>query len=47
MANGRGRLVHSDGDIYEGDWKDDKAHGIGTYYHADGSKYEGKWKDDL
>jgi len=27
MANGKGRLIHADGDIYEGEWKDDKAHG--------------------
>ena len=24
MANGQGRLIHADGDIYEGDWKNDK-----------------------
>ncbi len=29
MANGKGRLIHADGDVYEGDWKDDKAHGDG------------------
>ena len=39
MANGKGRLIHADGDLYEGDWKDDKAHGIGVYLHLDGAKY--------
>jgi hypothetical protein len=24
-ANGRGRLIHADGDVYEGEWKDDKS----------------------
>lgn len=24
MANGKGRLIHADGDCYEGDWKDDR-----------------------
>ena len=24
-ANLKGRLIHSDGDAYEGEWKDDKA----------------------
>lgn len=24
---GKGRLIHSDGDVYEGDWSNDKAHG--------------------
>lgn len=27
MACGKGRLIHSDGDIYEGEWRNDKAHG--------------------
>jgi hypothetical protein len=29
MANGKGRLIHADGDVYEGDWRDDRAHGQG------------------
>jgi hypothetical protein len=37
MANGRGRLIHADGDVYEVFWKDDKAHGKGMYYHTDGA----------
>lgn len=46
MANGKGRLIHSDGDVYVGDWKDDKAHGEGTYTHLEGAKYTGAWNDD-
>ena len=46
MKNGKGRLIHADGDVYEGEWKDDKAHGIGCYNHTDGSKYEGEWYED-
>ena len=45
-ANGKGRLIHADGDIYDGYWKDDKAHGEGIYSHLDGAKYEGEWKED-
>ena len=41
MANGYGRLIHSDGDVYEGEWNNDKAEGNGTYYHSDGAKYIG------
>lgn len=26
-ANGKGRIIHADGDYYEGDWVDDKSHG--------------------
>ena len=39
-------LYHADGDIYEGDWIDDKANGTGTYTHANGAKYVGAWCDD-
>lgn len=46
MANGRGRLIHADGDVYEGEWKDDKAHGKGFYNHTDGARYEGEWYED-
>lgn len=27
VASGKGRLIHSDGDVYEGEWLADKAHG--------------------
>lgn len=43
MANGKGRLIHADGDCYEGDWKNDRAHGQGEYIHTDGAKYQGEW----
>ena len=46
MANGKGRLIHSDGDVYEGEWLNDKAHGKGTYIHMDGAKYTGAWRED-
>lgn len=39
MANGKGRLIHSDGDIYIGNWKEDMAHFYGVYINQDGSKY--------
>ena len=29
MANGRGRLIHADGDVYEGQWKNDLFNGKG------------------
>lgn len=46
MANGRGRLIHADGDVYEGMWVNDKACGQGTYTHLDGAQYVGEWQDD-
>ena len=47
MANGFGRYIHADGDMYEGNWVDDKANGKGMYFHLDGARYEGEWVDDL
>lgn len=46
MAEGHGRLIHSDGDMYIGEWHEDKAHGTGKYYHCNGATYEGQWKED-
>ena len=46
MANGKDRLIHSDGDMYEGDWVDDTANGKGSYIHRDGARYEGEWVND-
>ncbi len=46
MAYGRGRLIHADGDVYEGEWLNDKAHGKGVYIHRDGASYTGEWYED-
>ena len=35
------RLIHADGDVYQGDYADDKADGWGQYMYLDGSTYEG------
>lgn len=46
MANGVGRLIHADGDVYEGEWLNDKAHGKGIYLHLEGATYSGDWVED-
>lgn len=46
MANGQGRLIHADGDVFEGQWLNDKAHGKGVYIHRDGASYTGEWYED-
>ena len=46
-ACGQGKFWHVDGDIFEGQWHDDKANGYGVYIHQNGARYEGEWKDDL
>lgn len=43
----KGVFTHVDGDLYEGQWVNDKANGFGTYKHTNGAQYNGEWKDDL
>ena len=47
MINLFSRIIHADGDRYEGEWKDGKYHGKGEYFHADGAQYNGDWVEDL
>ena len=46
MRHGRGKQYWTDGSIYEGYWKNDKANGMGRLIHADGDIYEGSWEND-
>jgi hypothetical protein len=46
VRHGYGIQVWSDGSMYQGFWKADKANGNGRLIHADGDIYEGDWKDD-
>lgn len=46
MASGRGRFILADGDMYEGNWVNDKAHGDGSYFYAEGAVYQGGWIED-
>ena len=46
MVHGKGKFYHADGDIFEGEWKNDKITGYGVYYHTNGAKYEGEWLND-
>lgn len=43
---GTGTYSFSNGDRYEGEWRNTKRHGWGTYFFANGVRYEGEWKDD-
>ena len=43
QREGRGTLVHADGDMYEGQWLAGKKHGQGKYTFATGDVYEGEW----
>ena len=39
-------MTHSDGDVYQGQWKDGKSNGKGTLIDDAGSIYIGDWEDD-
>ena len=45
---GYGKLLGSNSDMYDGEWKDSKPHGTGnlTCKRA-GSKYEGEWMEGM
>jgi len=36
----------ANGDVYEGQWKNDKIHGFGVFIRSNGDKYSGEWYDD-
>lgn len=39
-------MLHSNGNAYDGDWKNNMANGYGIFYDFDGSRYEGEWLQD-
>ena len=39
-------MTHANGDMYEGQWRDDKAHGNGVFVDANNAMYTGEWVDD-
>lgn len=41
-----GILRHSNGDVYEGKFRDFKKNGEGTYTYSNGTIFKGIWKDD-
>lgn len=46
--NGLGQTLFPNGDVYVGEYVDNKRHGTGTYFFADdGIIYTGRWRDNL
>ncbi len=44
MRNGKGRMIHADGDVYDGDWVNGESEGQGCHTSMDGTQYKGQWK---
>lgn len=44
--NGQGKLLHANGDYYEGEWENGLKHGYGIYdLDSIGLKYQGYWRE--
>ena len=41
--NGRGRVIQIDGEVYDGEWRDNKQNGFGIKRWPSSAKYEGYW----
>jgi len=39
-------MEYHNGDIYVGEWQDDKKHGQGKMEYHNGDIYVGEWQDD-
>ena len=46
FLEGHGKFTHIDGDVFIGEWEDNKANGYGTYLHVNFTKYEGQCKNE-
>lgn len=42
-ANGFGRHIRHDGEVYTGTWFNDMVHGKGYLVDANGASYDGEW----
>jgi len=40
-----GMIEFTNGDVYMGEWRNDKFGGVGVYLYANGQRYEGEWSD--
>ena len=41
--HGLGKLIYTNGHVYEGSWQKGKRHGLGKYLWPSGAYYEGAW----
>ena len=45
IKHGIGIYTFAEGQVYVGEWKNDKYHGKGTLTYPDGKEYSGEWKN--
>jgi hypothetical protein len=46
LRDGRGYLISTDGSLFEGNWKNNKANGRGRIIESNGSIFEGEFLDN-
>ena len=44
--HGKGLMIYTNGEKYDGFWANDKKHGKGQMIYKNGDKYEGDWAND-
>lgn len=44
--HGKGKMIYTNGDIYEGEWKNGKRNGEGTMTYQNKTSYVGRWAND-
>ena len=44
---GKGKMIFSNGDTYEGYWVENKRNGEGIQIYKNGDKYSGAWVQEL
>ena len=44
--HGKGKMIYTNGDIYEGEWKNGKRNGDGTMTYQNKTSYVGRWAND-
>jgi hypothetical protein len=46
VCHGKGRVVFTNGDLYEGDFCENKMHGKGVFFGFDDYHYTGEWANN-
>jgi len=49
LKSGKGVAIYANGDVYDGEWRDNKRHGLGEFYPSavDNVVYKGHWENGL